>query len=568
MMAKKIVVIGGVAGGASTAARIRRLDESADIVMFEKGPFVSFSNCCLPFHLSGTVEKAENLVLMSPEQFKAQYNIIAKVNHEVTDINKEAKNVTVKNTQTGESFTEAYDELILSPGARAIMPKSIKGIDSEHVFSVRNVPDIAGIKEYIDEHQVEDVLVVGGGFIGLEVAENLRLSGKHVTLVEAANQVMVPFDYDMAQILHKEIMDQGVDLIVEDSVVAITADEVILASGKHVPAKAVVMAIGVAPETELAKKAGLKIGETGGIAVNHHYQTSDKHIYAVGDAIEVTHMQTGKKTRLTMAGPAQRQARAAADHIYGRTYVNKGVIGSSVVRVFDLNAACTGLNEKECQKAGIAYQTAYVIPKDKVGLMPDAKPLFFKLIFADPSGQILGAQAIGQGNVDKRVDVIATMITMNGNLTDLAELELCYSPDFGTAKDVVNMAALVGLNVLNGEYEQTPVSEIRNLVESGAFIMDAREPAEYAEGHLKNAVNIPMSEFRNRLDEIPTDQPVYVHCLSSQRSYNVCKALGMLGFDNVSNLQGSFLGISMYEYFNDKTKDREPIVTNYRFDLL
>ncbi|MGM0125344.1 hypothetical protein IGI37_002742 [Enterococcus sp. AZ194] len=567
-MSKKIVVIGGVAGGASAAARIRRLDELAEIVLFERGPFVSFSNCCLPFHLSGTIPDANDLVLMSPIQFKKQYNIIAKVNNEVISINKDEKTVTVKNRETGEHLDEPYDELILSPGARAIMPSSIKGIDAENVFSVRNVPDIVAIKQYIDEKQIEDIVVVGGGFIGLEVAENLKLAGKNISLIEATNQIMKPFDYDMAQILHKELLDKKINLIVEDSVVEITLEHVVLASGKKIPAKAVVVAIGVTPETDLAQQSGLKITETGGIDVNHHYQTSDKHIYAVGDAIEVTHMQTGKKTRLTMAGPAQRQARAAADHIYGRTYRNKGVIGSSVVRVFDLNAARTGLNEKECQAEGIDYQTAYVIPKDKVGLMPDAKPLFFKLIFAVPSGQILGAQAIGQGNVDKRIDVIATMITMNGNLQDLAEVELSYSPEYGTAKDVTNMAALVGLNILNGEYQQIPVTEIRQLVEDNAFIIDGRESAEYAEGHIKNAVNIPMSEFRDRLDEIPDDQPVYVHCLSSQRSYNMCRALGMLGFDNVSNIQGSFLGLSVYEYFNDQTKNREPIVTNYRFDLM
>ncbi|MFD2729340.1 FAD-dependent oxidoreductase [Enterococcus camelliae] len=567
-MSKKIVVIGGVAGGASAAARIRRLDEQAEIIMFEKGPYVSFSNCCLPFHLSGTVAKASDLVLMSPEQFKNQYNIIAKVNHEVLHIDRQAKQVEVKEETTGKIYTEAYDELVLSPGANAVMPKSIIGIDKPHVFSVRNVPDIAKIKEFVDGNDIKEITVVGGGFIGLEVAENLRMDNKKVALVEAANQVMMPFDYDMAQILHKELMDQGIELVLEDSVKEITDTDVLLASGKKIAAGAVVMAIGVRPETALATDCGLEIGETGGIKVNHHYKTSDPAIYAVGDAIEVTHRITQKKTRLTLAGPAQRQARAAADHIYGRTYVNTGVIGSSVVRVFQFNAACTGLNEKDCQKAGIAYQTAMVIPKDKVGLMPDARPLFFKLIFADPSGKILGAQAVGEGNVDKRVDVIATMISMGGTLEDLKELELCYSPDFGTAKDVVNMAALVGLNVLNGEYKQVPLTQIRELVEKNAYIVDAREPKEFAEGHIVNAVNIPLSEFRQRLDEIPTDQPVYVHCLSSQRSYNMVRALGNLGFTNVYNLMGSFLGLSMYEYFNDQTKGRKPIVTNYRFDLL
>lgn len=567
-MSKRVLVVGGVAGGASTAARVRRLDEFAEIVMFEKGPFVSFSNCALPFHLSGIVEEADNLVLMTPEVFHKQYNITAKVNHEVIEIKPDKKQVVVKNTVTGELTEETYDELMLSPGANPILPSSIKGIGSDHVFTVRNVPDIDGIHRYMNDHNIKDVAVVGAGFIGIEVAENLREAGKNVTIIEASNQVMAPFDHDMAQILHKEIIDNGVDLVLSDGVKEIFGDHVVLASGRKVVAKAVIMAIGVTPEVELAKQAGLEIGVTGGIKVNHHYQTSAPHVYAVGDAIEVTHFITQKPTRLTLAGPAQRQARAAADHMYGRTYRNTGVIGSSVIQCFNMNAASTGLNEKDCQKEGIAYQTAYVIPKDKVGLMPNARPLFFKLIFADPSGQLLGAQAMGEGNVDKRIDIIASLIMKHGNLEDLKELELSYSPLFGTAKDVVNMAALVGLNVLNGEYKQVPVTEIRELQESGAFIIDAREAWEFEEGHIKGAVNIPFSEFRNRLDEIPKDEPVYVHCLSSQRSYNMVKALNMRGFDNTYNLMGSFLGLSMYEYFTDKTEGREPIVTNYRFDLL
>lgn len=567
-MSKRVLVVGGVAGGASTAARVRRLDEFAEIVMFEKGPFVSFSNCALPFHLSGIVEEADNLVLMTPEVFHKQYNITAKVNNEVIEIKPDKKQVVVKNTVTGELTEETYDELMLSPGANPILPSSIKGIGSDHVFTVRNVPDIDGIHRYMNDHNIKDVAVVGAGFIGIEVAENLREAGKNVTIIEASNQVMAPFDHDMAQILHKEIIDNGVDLVLSDGVKEIFGNHVVLASGRKVIAKAVIMAIGVTPEVELAKQAGLEIGVTGGIKVNHHYQTSAPHVYAVGDAIEVTHFITQKPTRLTLAGPAQRQARAAADHMYGRTYRNTGVIGSSVIQCFNMNAASTGLNEKDCQKEGIAYQTAYVIPKDKVGLMPNARPLFFKLIFADPSGQLLGAQAMGEGNVDKRIDIIASLIMKHGNLEDLKELELSYSPLFGTAKDVVNMAALVGLNVLNGEYKQVPVTEIRELQESDAFIIDAREAWEFEEGHIKGAVNIPFSEFRNRLDEIPKDEPVYVHCLSSQRSYNMVKALNMRGFDNAYNLMGSFLGLSMYEYFTDKTEGREPIVTNYRFDLL
>lgn len=565
-MSKRILVVGGVAGGASVATRIRRLDEMAEITIFEKGPHVSFSNCSLPFHLSGIVESSDELVLMDPAQFKSQYNIDARINSEVVSIDRENKSIEIRETLSGKTYCEKYDILVLSPGANAIMPKSIVGIDKEHVFSVRNVPDIHRIKTYIDDNNIEDIAVVGAGFIGLEVAENLKLAGKNVSIVEAASQVMTVMDYDIAQILHREIYNHRINLILEDSLTEITDTHLILKSGRKVEAAAVIVAIGVTPEVSLAREANLEIGELGAIKVNHHYQTSDPSIYAVGDAIETSHLITGKQTRLTLAGPAQRQARAVANHLYGRTYKNTGVIGSSVVQCFGLNAASTGLNETQCKRNGIDYRVAYVIPGDKVGLMPNANPLHFKLIFAYPSGRILGAQAIGRGAADKRIDVIAAMITMNADIEDLAELELAYSPMYGTAKDVVNHAALVALNLLNGEYNQIEVSQVRELVESGAFIIDAREPDEYQAGHLRNAINIPLSQFRDRLNEIPKDRPVYIHCRSSQRSYNMVRALQNLGYENVVNISGSYLGICEYEFFNDKTQNREAIVTEYNFE--
>lgn len=565
-MSKRILIVGGVAGGASAAARARRIDEQAEIVMFERGPHVSFSNCGLPYHLSGMIENSEDLVLMNPEVFKAQYNIDARVNSEVVKINRESNSITVKNVLTGEETEEKYDKLVLAPGAKAIMPRSIEGIDSENVFKVKNVVDIEALTAFVEVNQVEDIAVVGGGFIGVEVAENFKLAGKNVTLIEAIDQIMSPFDYDMAQLLHKEMDDKGVELILEDGVKAIHSDKVVLNSGKEVKAGAVVMAIGVLPETDLAKEAGLEIGSTGAIKVNQHYQTSDKDIYAVGDVIEVFNSITREVTKLPLAGPAQRQARAAADHMYGIPANNKGVIGSSVVQVFDLTAAATGLNEKAAAKANIPYDFVYIIPNDMVGLMPEAKQLHFKLIYEVPTGRILGAQAIGQGNADKRIDVIATMITMGGTLEDLKELELCYAPPFGTAKDVVNHAALVALNVLYGRFNQVKVTEVRELVEKGAFIVDVREEDEFAEGHIVNAVNIPLSQLRDRMDEIPKDQPVYLHCRSSQRSYNALLALQGNGYENVFNISGSYLGISCYEYFNDKKLGREKIVTEYNFN--
>lgn len=564
-MSKKVLIVGGVAGGASVAARVRRLDEHAEVTMFERGPNVSFSNCALPFFLSRTIEESDSLVLMCPTQFAKQYNINAKVNSEVIDILPNEHKVVVKNVLTGETYEEEYDKLFLSPGANPIMPKSIKGIDSNHVFPVRNVPDIVKIDSYIKENKVTDVAVIGGGFIGIEVMENLKLSGINVTLIEAADQVMAPLDKDMAQILHKEIMDNGVDLVVNDALSEIKADSVITASGKVIKAQAVVMAIGVVPEVTLAKKIGIELGVTGGIKVDHNYRTNLKDIYAVGDVIETYCSIIRKPTRLTLAGPAQRQARGAADNMYGRTVQNRGVIGSSCVQVFELNAANTGLNEKQCMKAGIQYDYVYIIPGDRVGLMPTARPIHLKLLFEVPTGKVLGAQAIGRGNIVKRIDVVATLITMGGTLDDLKELELCYSPMFSTAKDPLNHAALVALNVLNGDFKQVKVSEVRNIVENGGYIIDVREPHEYALGHIKGAYNIPMSEFRQRLEEIPTDRPVYVHCRSAQRSYNVAMALGHLGFDNIWNVSGSFMGICYNQYFEDVTMNRDKIVSEYNF---
>ena len=560
---KKIVVIGGVAGGASAAARIRRLDEQAQIVMFEKGPHVSFSNCSLPFHLSGVVADSKRLVMMDPNSFESKYNIDARVNTEVVAINRAKKTVTVQHAVTGETFEEAYDVLILSPGASPIVP-NLPGTSLPHVFTVRNVADIEKLQQAIVEKDAQNIAVVGGGFIGVEVAENLRLAGRNVSLVEFAPQILTPFDEDMVQILHKEMTDQGVELVVGDGLATITETSITLNSGKEIEADIVVLAIGVRPETTLAAEAGLAIGETRSIQVNQNYQTNDPNIYAVGDAIEVYHRLMNKVTRLALAGPAQRQARAAADHIYGIPTKNNGVIGSSSIQVFDYAAAATGLTERTAKQLGIPVDAVYIIAPDKVGLMPSSNPLHFKLIYEVPTGRILGAQAIGKGNADKRIDVIATLITMNGTIEDLKELELSYSPMFSTAKDVVNLAALVATNIMAGRFKQVRVSDVRGLVESGAMIVDVREPNEFANGAIKGAINIPLSELRERMQEIPKDVPVYVHCRSAQRSYNAVMALENSGYDNVYNISGSFLGICLYEYFEDQ-QGREPIVTQYNF---
>lgn len=566
MMSKRYLVVGGVAGGASAAARIRRLDEKADILILDKGPNISFSNCCLPNYFSGEIKATDDLIIFDPPTFKKMFNLEAKVNQEVIKIHADEHKVTVKDLVEGKEYQEKYDYLILSPGAKAIKPASISGINGENVFIVKNVADVKKIDAFIKNTNVQDVAVVGGGFIGVETAECLKHSGKNVTLIEAQNQIMTPFDYDFVQMLHKELYDNGVNLILSDSVVGIEEDKVVLSSGKEVKASMVIMAIGVTPDIEMAVASGIEIGKTGGIKVDQKFRTNLPDVYAVGDAIEVHHSITKKKVRLPLAGPAQRQARSAVDGIFGRMVQNRGVIGSSAIRIFGLNAASTGLNEKACIEEGIDYMTAYVIPGDKVGLMPDATPMHFKLVFENPTGRILGAQAIGKGNATKRVDVIATMITMGGYLEDLKELELCYAPPFGTAKDVVNFAAIVGLNLLNGEYKQVPMNKIRELVESGAYILDVREKAGFDASHVIGAVNIPLSEIRQRYNEIPKDKTVYIHCRTSWYSYYALKALKGYGFNNIINIQGSFLGFSHYQYFNDQTTGRKSILTGYNFN--
>lgn len=563
-LSKKFLIVGGVAGGASTAARLRRLDEKAEIIIFEKGPNVSFSNCSLPFHLSGIVENSDKLILMTPQGFQTKYNIEARVQQEVVRINREKKTITIKDLKTNRDYEESYDTLILSPGASPIVP-DLEGIHSKHVFTIRNVADIDRLNWYLQTDNVQDIAVVGGGFIGVEVAENLKLAGYNVSLVEFGQQIMAPFDYDMAQILHKEMTDKGVQVIVNDGLAKVTPNNVTLNSGKQLKAQAVVLAIGVRPEIRLAKEAGLTIGELGGIQVDANYVTSDPSIYAVGDAIEVFHQLTHKQTRLALAGPAQRQARAAANHMYNIPHHNKGVIGSSSVQIFDLVCATTGLNEKTALANGFQAKSVYLIAPDKVGLMPNSNPLHFKLVYETPTGKILGAQAIGKGNADKRIDVIATLITMGGTLEDLKELELSYSPMFSTARDIVNLAALVAQNLLHGNFKQVKVDEVRELIENQAFFLDVREKNEFESGHLINAHNIPLSELRERMDEIPKDQAVYVHCRSGQRSYNAVMALQNSGFSNVFNVSGSFLGICLYEYFTDITTNRDKIVTAYNF---
>jgi len=565
-MSQKILVVGGVAGGASAAAKLRRNSEEDQIIIFEKGPHVSFSNCSLPYHLSGMIQEANDLVLMNPELFLKQYKIEVRVNQEVLSIDKEKKTVQIKDSISNEEYSETYDKLILSPGAAPIVPK-FEGMDQINLFTIRNVVDIDKLHTFVKQLKTKEVAVIGGGFIGIEVAENLSKAGYEVSIIEGTGQILRPFDYDMVQILHKEIMDHGIHLILEDKVKEFKTDKVVLESGKEIIAKAVVMAIGVTPETKLAKDARLDIGITGAIKVDKNYKTSDTDIYAVGDAIEVYHALTHSKTKLSLAGPALKQARAVANHIHNKSTENRGYIGSSAIKVFDYNGASTGLNESliHVMNLQIEYDIVRLILSDKVGLMPDAAPMHFKLLYEVPTGKVLGAQAIGKGDVTKRIDVIATVIKFGGTLEDLKDLELSYAPPFTTAKDIVNYAGYVGSNLLNGEFKQINVDRVRELVEANQTIIDVREIGEFKRGHIIGAINIPLSELRNRIDEIPKNKPVYLHCRTGQRSYNATLALQNMGYDNVINITGSFLGLSYYEYFNDKRLNRESILTEYNF---
>lgn len=564
-MSRKIIIVGGVAGGASVAARLRRHKEDDEIIMFEKGPHVSFSNCSLPYFLSGVINRAERLVMMHPEKFKSQYNINVRVQSEVVSIDRNTKVVTVKRLEDGTSYQESYDKLILSPGATPIIPP-ISGIERTNRYTIRNVVDITKLHDAI-KYSPKRVTVIGGGFIGIETVENLVEAGHNVTLVEAMPQILRTLDDDMVQILHKELLDHGVNLIVGDKVVSFKESDTVLESGTVIEGDVVVLAIGVQPETDLAKQAGLDLGKTGAMSVDQNFKTNDPDIYAVGDVIEVYSYLFNDYFRLPLAGPALKQARSVADHINGMHVDNRGYIGSSILKVFDYNAASTGLTTSliEDRELGIDYDYVRIIPGDKVGLMPDSKVMHFKLIYELPTGKVLGAQAVGKGNVDKRIDVIATVIKFGGTIFDLKDLELCYAPPFGTAKDVVNYSGYVATNLMRGDFKQVHVNEVRDLYERGEYILDVREVPEFNRSHIKNITNIPLSQLRDRLDELPKDRTIYVYCRSGQRSYNACLALQNSGFKNVYNISGGYLGLSFYEYFTDIKSGREPIVTDYNF---
>ena len=543
----KILIIGGVAGGATAAARLRRNDESAQIVLIERGPYISFANCGLPYHISGMIAERDNLLVTSKALFEARYNVDVRNLTEAMAIDRRAKTVRLRNLQTGEETDESYDKLLLSPGGEAVHPK-LAGIDSPRVFSLRNIPDLDRIMGHLTATKPRRAVVIGGGYIGIEMAENLHERGLFTTLVEGAPHILAPFDDEMAAIVHSHMKDKQIELYLADKIEHFEdkADHtvVFLASGKRLQADIVVLAIGVRPETTLARAAGLALGHTGGIKVNDHLQTSDPDIYAVGDAVEVTQTISGQPALIALAGPANRQGRMAADNMLAAPGAPlqryKGTLGTAILKAFDLAAACTGLNEAQLQANGLPYRATITHSGSHASYYPGAKQLSLKLLYS-PEGRIYGAQAVGADGADKRVDVIATAIHAGLTVQDLCELELAYAPPFGSAKDPVNIAGYVASNVLNGSHEVITWRELRALDTANTVqLVDVRTPEEFEIATLPNAQNVELDHLRERLHLLDKTRPVVVFCQIGVRGYLAYRILKQSGFADVRNLTGGF----------------------------
>jgi NADPH-dependent 2,4-dienoyl-CoA reductase/sulfur reductase-like enzyme/rhodanese-related sulfurtransferase len=539
-MSKRILIVGGVAGGASCAARLRRLSETAEIIVFERGHFVSFANCGLPYYVGDVITDEKKLIIASSDLFKKRFNIQVRLESEVLGINKKLKEIEVKDVKTGEIYREKYDALVLSPGAKPIRPE-LPGIDLPGIFSVRTIPDSRLIRDWITDKNVKTAVVVGGGFIGLEMTENLIHRGIAVTLIQNQDQVMPPLDKEMATPIHDCLLSHHVKLCLNDAVVGFEQQKdgaiaVKTKAGNSYNAEIVILAIGVRPENTLARKAGLRIGDRGGIRVNNRMRTSDQYIWAVGDVVEVKDFVTGEYTFIPLAGPANRQGRIAADAIFGRKTQFRGVQGTSVCGFFNLTIASTGANEKTLQRLGIKYGKVYLHPGHHVGYYPNSKPINMKVIFSVPDGKILGAQAVGEAGVEKRIDVIAMAIQKRATVFDLEEAELCYAPQFGAAKDPVNIAGMIAGNALRHDADLAYWQDLEQLE---GILVDVREVSEFETAHLPDAINIPLTELRDRLHELPKDEHIYVYCQVGQRGYYATRVLQLNGYQ-VSNLTGGF----------------------------
>ena len=548
MSKKRIVIVGGVAGGASCAARCRRLDETAEILMLDRGPYVSFANCGLPYYVGDVIKDEAKLLVANPALFRDRFNIEVRTEHEVIAIDREAREIEVKDLATDQTYREAYDALVLSPGAAAVRPP-LPGIDLPGIFVVRTVPDSRHIRAWINEKGAKSAVVVGGGFIGLEMAENLVRRGLSVTVVEMLDQVMPPLDPEMAKPVQQHLEQHGVKVALGDGVAGFIESwdgriSVNTKSGAQHTGDIVILAIGVRPETALAKAAGLELGARGGIRVDERMQTNDPNIWAAGDAVEVRDTVTGEWTLIPLAGPANRQGRIAADGICGRDSNFRGVQGTAICGIFDLAVASTGASEKSLLRAGITdYEKVYLHPANHVGYYPGAKPINLKLLFRKSDGKILGAQAVGEAGVDRRIDVIATAIQFGGTVFDLEESELCYAPQFGAAKDPVNFAGMIAANSLRGDQ---PLAAWKQLLPDSALLVDVRDPDEFDEGHIPGAVNLPLNELRARLGELPRDRELWLYCRVGQRGYYAARILMQHGF-KVKNLSGGYLTYDLIE---------------------
>ncbi len=545
----KTIIIGGVAGGATAAARLRRLDEKAEIIILERGEYVSFANCGLPYYIGGVITDRGDLTLQTPQSFKARFNIDVRVLNEAVKINPDAKTVTVKNLRTGETYEESYDNLIFSMGAEPIRP-NIDGADGSNVFTLRNIPDTLKIKNYIDTAKPRSAVVIGGGYIGVEMAENLVEAGLKVAIVELADHLIAPLDFDMAADVHRYIKSKGVYLHLNNGVKAINGNTVILQNGE-ITADMIILSVGVRPETAIAKDCGIELNPRGSIVVNNKMQTNIPDIYAVGDAVEVEDFLTKKPAFIPLAGPANKQGRIAADNIAGYESVYTGTQGSAVLKLFDMTVATTGLNEKAATAAGIDYDKTYTYSASHATYYPGAAQMSIKALWDKKTLKIIGAQIVGFDGVDKRMDVLATAIRFGGKITDLTTLELCYAPPFGSAKDPVNMLGFVAENIVSGKLKQFFWHDVENLPRDGSvFLLDTRTPYEVMQGKIDGFVNIPLDSLRQRINEIPKDRPIYVHCHSGLRSYLACRILTGNGYD-CYNLAG---GWRLYEsVINERT---------------
>ncbi|MFA5552951.1 MAG: CoA-disulfide reductase [Phycisphaerae bacterium] len=549
-MAKKVLIIGGVAGGASAAARLRRLDEQVHIVIFERGKYISFANCGLPYYVGQTIKKRDNLLLQTPENFKARFNVDVRVENEVLHIDRKAKKVEVLDLKTEKKYFENYDKLILSPGAKPFKPP-IPGIDNERIFMLRDVPDADLINNFIDANKPKRAVIVGAGYIGLEMAENLRHRGLLVAMVEMAEQVMPVMDREMANLLNQHLHEQSTALWLNDAVSGFRPINsklmVNLKSGMELACDFAILSIGVKPEIKIAQESGLETGISGGIKVNEYLQTSDPDIYAAGDAIEVTDFVLDKPVLIPLAGPANRQGRIIADNICGRKQIYKKTQGTAILKVFHLTAAMTGASEKALKKMNVKYEKLYIHPAHHVGYYPGAKQMHIKFIFTKPEGKILGAQIIGTEGVDKRIDIFATAIRAGMTVFDLSELELAYAPPYGSGKDAVNMAGFVAANIIDETLKITHCDDLKK----DDFILDVRDPKELTQGMIPNSVNIPLDELRQRLSELPKDKTIHTYCDVGIRSYIAARILEQHGFDskNISGGYSTFLAYTAEKLF-------------------